>query len=64
MKTELTLIEVLQIEIECEEARYKYALVANKPIEQIQMIQKRIEYLKVTLETIQERYNTDKKIEG
>jgi len=56
MKKELTLAEALQAEIEYEEKRYEHALFAGEPIGQIQVIQKQIEYLKVTLEKIQERY--------
>ena len=56
MKKELTLIEALQVEIGYEEIRYERALLTHKPIDEIVIIQKRIEYLKVTLEAIEERY--------
>jgi hypothetical protein len=59
MRKELTLKETLQIEIEFEEKKREYAFVEHKSIDEIVIIQKRIEYLKVTLEDIQERYNTD-----
>jgi hypothetical protein len=61
MKQELTLAEALRSEIEYEEKRYEHALFTGKPIEQLQVIQKQIEYLKTTLEIIEERYDTPEK---
>ena len=56
MKQELSLVEAMQLEIEYEEKKYEHALTTKQPIEDILIIQKRIEYLKVTLEAIEERY--------
>jgi hypothetical protein len=44
MEQELTLIEVLQLEIEYEEKNYKHALLTHKPIDEILIIAKQIEY--------------------
>ena len=60
MEQELTLIEVLQLEIEYEEKNYKHALLTHKPIDEILIIAKQIEYIKVTLEAIQHRYDSDR----
>jgi hypothetical protein len=53
---ELTLTEALQAEIENQESRYEHTLFAGKPIEELQIIQKEIEYLKITLQKVQKRY--------
>jgi hypothetical protein len=62
MKKELTIVEALQVEIEYNEKRYDHALFAGKPIEELRMIQKEIEYLQVTLEKVKERYITTETI--
>ena len=55
---EPTLMETLQLEMEYEEKKYEFAQW-HRPIEEIIIIQKQIEYPKITMEAIQDRYHSE-----
>ena len=58
MKTEPTVAQILREQIKDEENNYYRALYMKKPIKDVKAIQDRIDFLKSTLESIENRYTT------
>ena len=59
MQNELTITEVIQLELTMAKAAYAHGLDNNKSINELKKLQERIDYIAELMEKIKNRYNVD-----